>query len=159
DGRLGAVQSGIRVFQPFFVDLNLPVALTRGDEVGVPVVVSSYLPKPQTVELTLADADWCERVGDAARRVELQPNEGKAVTYRLRVKRVGTHTLQVTAKGEGVADAVKRAIEVVPDGRKVERVVNGTLQDPVSVALDVPANAIDGSAKLFVKLYPSSFSQ
>src|SRR5262249_58583485 len=43
DGRLGAAQSSIRVFQPFFVDLNLPVALTRGDEVSVPVVVYNYL--------------------------------------------------------------------------------------------------------------------
>src|SRR5262249_12082566 len=43
DGRLGAAQLGVRVFQPFFVDVNLPVALTRGDEVSVPVVVSNYL--------------------------------------------------------------------------------------------------------------------
>ena len=35
-------------FQPFFVELNLPVALTRGDEVTVPVVVYNYLDKPQT---------------------------------------------------------------------------------------------------------------
>src|SRR5262249_43506754 len=43
DGRLCAGQIGLKVFQPFFVDLNLPVALTRGDEVAVPVVVYSYL--------------------------------------------------------------------------------------------------------------------
>src|SRR5207247_623308 len=86
-------------------------------------------------------------------------NEVKAVHYRLRVKRVGSHQLQVTAKGEGVADAVRRPIEVVPDGRKVEQVVNGTLREPAGVTLDVPADAIDGSARAVVKLYPSSFSQ
>src|SRR5205807_2623783 len=53
DGRLGAAQSSIRVFQPFFVDLNLPVSLTRGDEVSLPVVVYNYLAKSQTVELKL----------------------------------------------------------------------------------------------------------
>src|SRR5262249_4650285 len=58
DGRLGAAQSSIRVFQPFFVDLNLPVALTRGDEVSVPVVVYNYLAKPQSVELKLDKNDW-----------------------------------------------------------------------------------------------------
>ncbi|HWG45840.1 MAG TPA: MG2 domain-containing protein [Gemmataceae bacterium] len=36
DGRLGATQLPLKVFQPFFVDLNLPVSLTRNDEVSVP---------------------------------------------------------------------------------------------------------------------------
>src|SRR5262249_35066275 len=45
EGRLGATQTPLKVFQPFFVDVNLPVALTRGDEVTVPVVVSNYLDK------------------------------------------------------------------------------------------------------------------
>ena len=40
----------IRVFQPFFVDLNLPVSPTRGDEVAVPAVVYNYLDKPHTVD-------------------------------------------------------------------------------------------------------------
>src|SRR5262249_42590744 len=31
DGRMGSAQIPIRVFQPFFVDFNLPVSLTRGD--------------------------------------------------------------------------------------------------------------------------------
>jgi len=158
-GRLGSLQAPLRVFRPFFVDLNLPVALTRGDEVSVPVVVSNYLPRPQTVELSPGDTPWAERVGDAAQKVELKANEVKAVSYRLRVKQVGSHTLQVTARGEGVSDAVKRSIEVVPDGRRVEHVVSGTLSEPAIVDVDVPANAIDGSAKLLVKLYPSDFSQ
>ncbi|MFO0811133.1 MAG: MG2 domain-containing protein [Gemmataceae bacterium] len=159
DGRLGAVQSGVRVFQPFFVDLTLPVALTRGDEVTVPVVVSNYLTTPLAVDLALADAGWFERIGNAPGRVELRPGEVKAVPVRLRAKAVGTHTLDVTARANGVADAIRRQIEVVPDGRKVEHVVNGSLAEPVSVNIDVPADAIPGSAKAVVKLYPSGFSQ
>src|SRR5262245_22965025 len=72
DGRLGSLQAPLKVFQPFFVDLNLPVALTRGDEVSVPVVVSNYLPRPQTVELSIGATPWAERVGDAAQKVELK---------------------------------------------------------------------------------------
>src|SRR5260370_27977498 len=53
DGRLGASRSGIKVFQPFFVDINLPVALTRNDGVRVPVVLYNYLDKSQVVELQL----------------------------------------------------------------------------------------------------------
>src|SRR5262249_23701736 len=89
DGSLGAVQSAIRVFQPFFVDLNLPVALTRGDEVTLPVVLYNYLDKPQTVELSLADAGWFQRLDEPTRRVELAAGEVKSASYRLRVTKVG----------------------------------------------------------------------
>jgi A-macroglobulin TED domain/Alpha-2-macroglobulin family/MG2 domain/Macroglobulin domain MG3/Bacterial Alpha-2-macroglobulin MG10 domain len=159
DGRLGAVETGIKVFQPFFVDLNLPVSLTRGDEVSVPVVVYSYLDKPQTVELTLAASDWFDSPDGATKKIEVGPREVRSVSYRLRVKLVGKHALQVTAKGGELSDAIRRDVEVVPDGRRVEEVVNGTLGQPAEVTLTVPENSIDGSARVTVKIYPSSFSQ
>jgi hypothetical protein len=159
DGRLGSAQLPVKVFQPFFVDLNLPVSLTRGDEVTVPAVLYNYLDKPQTVTLKLADASWFERTGPAEQRLDLQPGEVRASSYRLRVTKVGKQELQVSASAGKFADALKREIEVVPDGRKVEEVHNGTLQDEVDLHLTVPANAIEGSARAFVKFYPSSFSQ
>jgi alpha-2-macroglobulin-like protein len=127
DGKLGAMQMPVKVFQDFFVDLNLPVALTRGDEVGVPVVVYNYLDKPQTVTLTLADdrEHWFRRLDGAEQRLDLKPNEVRSVRYRL----------------------------------KVEKVVNGTLEKPVDISLVLPEGHIPGSAKAFVKIYPSSFSQ
>ena len=159
DGRLGGMQSAIRVFQPFFVDLNLPVALTRGDEVAVPVAVYNYLDRDQTVELTLDAAPWFESLDEAGKQIVLKPGEVRSTSYRLRAIKVGHNQLQVTARGTGVADAIKRDIEVVPDGRRVDTVFSGTLSQPADISLDVPADAIEGSVKAIVKIYPSSFSQ
>jgi uncharacterized protein YfaS (alpha-2-macroglobulin family) len=159
DGQLGGAQTGIKVFQPFFVDLDLPVALTRGDEVAVPVVVYNYLDRPQTVGLTLAGEAWFECLEGAAKRIELAPHEVRSTSYRLRVKTVGTHDLQVTARGTGMDDAIRRQIEVVPDGQRVEQVANGALAQPAEVTLTVPENAIEGSARAILKIYPSGFSQ
>jgi uncharacterized protein YfaS (alpha-2-macroglobulin family) len=159
DGRLGAAQSPVRVFQPFFVDLNLPVSLTRGDEVALPVVVYNYLDKPQTVALTLHDAAWFEWLDAAVKQVELAPGQVKSTSYRIRVSKVGSHELQVMARAGDVADAIKKAIEVVPDGRRVEQVFNGTLRRPAEIALSIPAQAVEGSPKVILKLYPSTFSQ
>jgi uncharacterized protein YfaS (alpha-2-macroglobulin family) len=127
--------------------------------VSVPVVVNNYLDKPQTVTLTLADGAWFTRLGGAEQRLDLAANEVRSLHYRLRVTKVGSHELQVSARGSGVGDAIKRAVEVVPDGRRVEQVVNGTLRQPADVTLIVPDNTIEGSVKAFVKIYPSSFSQ
>ncbi len=189
EGQLGGAEFPIRVFQPFFVDLNLPVALTRNDRVGVPVVVYNYLDDPQTVTLTLTEADWFEPLGDSdvattderqnaestepadpltssdrsttlTRTLELQPGEIRSIHFPLRVLKVGRHSLEITAVAAGVSDAIRREIEVVPDGRRVEEVTSGMLGDsPIDVLLDIPAEAIEGSTRAIVKLYASSFSQ
>src|SRR4029453_11578411 len=94
-----------------------------GDEIGIPVVVSNYLDRPQTVSLALRDSPWFERLEETAERsLALKPNEVRAAHFRIRVKAVGRHELQVAARGSerGVADAVRRPIEAIPDGRRVE---------------------------------------
>ncbi len=159
EGQLGGTESPIRVFQPFFVDLNLPVSLTRGDEVAVPAVVYNYLDKPLSVELRMDKATWFERLDPPTQKLDLAAGEVRSVSYRLRVKQVGRHELTVRASGGGVADAIKRTIEVVPDGRRVENSASGTLQQPAQIAWSVPADAIEGSVKANIKLYPSTFSQ
>ncbi len=159
DGNLGGAQSAIRAFQPFFVDMNLPVALTRGDEVSVPIVVYNYLEKSQTVELTLEKAGWFDGLDNPRQTVNLNPGEVKSVFYRILAKQVGRYDFKVTAKGQGPVDAITRSVEILPDGRKVERVFNGILGQPVRLNLTVPREAIEGSVRGIVKIYPSSFSQ
>ena len=159
NGELGAIQSAVRVFQPFFVDLNLPVALTRGDEVTVPVAVYNYLDRPQTVKLTLDSASSFERMGPAEQMVELAAGEVKSVGYRLRASRVGKQTLRVAARAGEVADAVERTVEIVPDGQKSELVANGDLHEPARLPVVIPADAIDASVTATLKIYPSNFSQ
>jgi len=173
EGQLGAAQFPLKVFQPFFVDFDLPVALTRNDEVSVPVVVYNYLDKPQTVELELKDADWFQRLdgdnedqggqqsqaGDAVLKLDLAPEEVRSLSFPLKILKVGNHQLEVAAIGSGVSDAIRREIEVVPDGRRVEQIASGTLSQPAEMAMSVPEDAIEGSVRAIVKLYPSSFSQ
>jgi hypothetical protein len=156
DGRLGASQETIKVFQPFFVDVNLPVALTLGDEVAVPIVVYNYLDRAQDVELEVAAAPWYESQDKPSRRLALKPREVRSSYFRLKARTVGSHELQVTAAG---ADAVKRRVEVLPGGRRIETVWNGNLQQPADFAFTLPPEAIPGSGRLFLKIYPSQFSQ
>jgi hypothetical protein len=162
-GQLGAANFPVQVFQPFFVDLDLPVALTRGDSVAVPVVLYNYLDKPQTVKLELKEDEWFSR-GEAtdvqpAMSLELGPREVRSLTFPIQVEKVGLHQLEVTATAGDVADAIRREIEVVPNGKRIETTVSGMLRDPAEVSFTIPEDAIEGSMTTIVKLYPSSFSQ
>lgn len=158
-GELGAFSSPLRVFQDFFVDLDLPVALTQHDEVSVPVAVYNYLPVAQTVELELAPGDWFT-LDDAARKtVRLGPKEVGGTFFRVRAATPGRHALTVKARGTEMADAVERTVAVSPDGDEVVETVNGTLSKPVRHTLTIPADAIAGASDLYVKVYPGAFSQ
>jgi hypothetical protein len=158
-GGLGNSTMDIRVFQDFFVDLDLPVALTRGDEVCVPVLCYNYLPKPQAIELTLESAPWYETQGPAVQRAELGPNEVRSVAFRVKAKEVGDHELSLLAQGSSFGDAVRRSIQVRPDGVEVENLQGGVLSRAAEHTFHLPLESIPNSQKLLLRLYPSMFSE
>lgn len=159
EGQLGADTSDIRVFQPYFVDLNLPTTLTRGDEISIPVVVYNYLEEEQTVDISLQKEDWFETPGETSVSLQVASGDVASAFIRIRVKDAGDHHLQVTATGNGVADAVRREIKVVPDGRRVDSILNRTLEDSETVTFHIPEDTIPGSVRTAVHIYPSDFSQ
>jgi uncharacterized protein YfaS (alpha-2-macroglobulin family) len=160
-GLLGGITTPLRVFQDFFVDLDLPVALTQNDEVAFPVAVYNYLKGPQTVRLDLQPEPWFELTDGLglSRSLDLKPNEVTSIKFRIRARKIGTFPLTVKARGTKMSDAVKRSIEVVPDGQKVEQVVTDQLKGTVKQTITVPDIAIPDASKLLVKVYPGVMSQ
>ena len=160
-GALGGVSAALRVFQDFFVDLDLPVSLTQNDEVAFPVAVYNYLKTPQTVTLELQKEPWFELLDDAGftRSLDLKEGEVTSVKFRIKARRIGFQPLQVKARGSKMSDAIKRTVEVVPDGQRVEKVFNDRLGGKVTQRIDIPPNAIPDASKIFVRVYPGVFSQ
>jgi hypothetical protein len=158
-GSLGSCNAGLRVFQDFFVDLDLPVALTRGDEVSVPVAVYNYLEVPQEVRLEMQSDEWVELLSEREQLITMKPGEVGVKYFRVRAKTVGWKKLEVRAYGPKMSDAVRKDIEIVPDGTAVEVAKSDRLGGEVSWDFDLPANAIPGANRAFVKLYPGAFSQ
>ncbi|MBI5498705.1 MAG: hypothetical protein HY907_00555 [Deltaproteobacteria bacterium] len=159
DGALGSTDQAVRVFQPFFVDLDLPVALTQNDEVAVPVALYNYLDEPQEVALELERASWFEPATDRRKTVHLEPHEVTSHRFRIRARTPGAHTLAVFAEGTGRADAVRRPIRVEPDGFPVEQNISDWLQGELTRSFTVPADAIPGSESLDIKVYPGAVAQ
>ena len=58
DGRLGFTTRGVRVFQDFFVDLDLPPSIARSEEVTATVTLYNYLPQAQAVRVELSPDRW-----------------------------------------------------------------------------------------------------
>jgi 5-hydroxyisourate hydrolase-like protein (transthyretin family) len=159
-GWLGSSTAPIRVFQDFFVDIDFPVALTRGDRVKVPIALYNYLDTKQTVTLRIQGDDWFELVeGGLTRKITLGPGEVTAEQLDLKATRVGRHTLTVVAEGSKQSDAVKRAATVRPDGKLHETAFNDRLQDEATHTIAYPDQAIEGANELLVKIHPGMMSQ
>ncbi len=161
NGVLGGVTSPLRVFQDFFVDIDLPVSLTQNDEVAFPVAVYNYLKEPQTVKLDLQREEWFELTdgGGLSRSLDLKPNEVTSIKFRIRARKIGFQPLTVKAQGSKMSDAIKRSIEIVPDGQKVESTITDRLAGTVNQTITIPEHAIADASKIMVKVYPGVMSQ
>ncbi|HET6383445.1 MAG TPA: alpha-2-macroglobulin family protein, partial [Armatimonadota bacterium] len=158
-GQLGSADAPIKVFQDFFVDIDLPVALTQHDRVDIPVAVYNYLPEAQKVTLSMEQGAWFTLRGPSVQTIPMGANEVKVVYYPITVNSIGRFPILVTARGARLSDAIRRTIQVLPDGKELRTVINDTLDGKAEASVTFPADAVKGASNIWVKLYPGAFSQ
>ena len=162
-GALGTATSSLKVFQDFFVDLDLPVTLTQGDQVSIPVAIYNYSGAKGDVRLQLKSGDWFSLVDDVAEKsVNVDAGHVGGSQFTLEARHIGKFKLILSAQMKGDtkrADIVVREIEVVPNGREQNMVFNGQLESAVNHNLEFPPSSITGASKIFVRLYPGPLSQ
>ena len=164
-GVLGTATSSLKVFTDFFVDLDLPVTLTQGDRVSIPIAVYNYSGKSGNVCLKLQPEEWYGLDHDNSEKtVDVESNRVGSSQYTIQANRIGKFKLTLTARMDGVGgetrnDIVVREIEVVPNGREQNLVFNGRLEKTAQHDLHFPASAIPDATTLFVRLYPGPLSQ
>lgn len=158
-GELGSVLAQLRVFQDFFVDVDLPVALTEGDEISVPIALYNYLPREQEIRLVLQNEEWFDILEESEIVRRLAKDEVSVAYFPIRVKKIGYHSILVRAYGEVKSDAIKRAVAVMPDGKLYEDIISDRLTGRVLKKISFPTNAIEDANWLGLKIFPGIFSQ
>jgi hypothetical protein len=161
DGKLGGGESGFKVFQDFFVDINFPATLTRGDQISFPIAIYNYLTTPQTVQLSLKPDTWYTPTGTTTLSVTLQPGQVTGASFPVRVDTVGLHSLTVQATGTSKSDAVARSVQVLPDGKPFATAFSGVISDGATAdhVFQYPATDVAGSEQMYVEVYPAFLSQ
>jgi alpha-2-macroglobulin-like protein len=164
-GVLGTATSSLKVFTDFFVDLDLPVTLTQGDRVSIPIAIYNYSGKSGNVCLKLQPEEWYTLDdGDSEKTVAVESSRIGSAQFTIQANRIGKFKLTLTARMDGMGgetrnDIVVREIEVVPNGREQNLVFNGRLETSAHHDLQFPANTIPDATTLFVRLYPGPLSQ
>ena len=158
---IGMAETGIRVFQEFFVDPDLPYAVTRYEEFPVKMQVYNYLNTSQNILVELKKSDWFELLGDEKAELVVDPNGVESVSFTIRPKSVGIHPIEVTARSKMRADAVRKEIIVEPEGTTREIVENGILTPKRDVDFDaaLPEGIVEDSGRVILSITPSIVGQ
>uniref|UniRef100_A0A8D8UYD5 TEP1-F n=1 Tax=Cacopsylla melanoneura TaxID=428564 RepID=A0A8D8UYD5_9HEMI len=156
----------LRVFRPFFISLDLPYSVMRGEIVAIPVVVFNYLNRDTEADVTLENvgqfdfADFSNEV-DAApppkfevfrrKKLTIKANSGASTTFVITPKELGYIGIKVTASSRVAGDAIEGKLLVKPEGetqyknKAIFVDLRKTNVFNLNVTLDIPVNIIPGS--------------
>ena len=156
DGALGMSESTVEVRRPFYVEPKIPLEVSAGDRVEIPLVLvngtSGELPLSFDVKaeggLMLANLEGAPKAlaPDTATRVLLPVRAGE---YR------GASTLHVTVNAGAHRDTVVRTVQVVPAGFPIEHAFGGVLEGVAEHTFTIPAKVLPGSATSEAAVYPT----
>ena len=158
---LGVAEAEMRVFQPFFVSVDLPYSAIRGEEFPVKVALYNYLDSEQTFFVELADSDDYALLDDAEKSATVGGSDVGGVEFNVRMTELGDVPIEITARSSDAADAVIKPIIVKPEGVSNEFVENVILSagDDETFTIKPPPGAVDGSARTLVAISGSYLSQ
>ncbi|XP_067661520.1 CD109 antigen-like [Haliotis asinina] len=155
----------IRVFRPFFVSLNLPYSVTRGEQLALQAIVFNYLTQDVDAVVTLPKSAEYRNVVVRGNRRERTESEDQSQTVQVKAGgatsvyfpivplTLGKIDLTVSARSTLAADAVKRQLLVEPEGTPKEYNVpllidlKEATTFSKSVPITLPQNVVPGSLR------------
>ncbi|MEP7147373.1 MAG: alpha-2-macroglobulin family protein [Acidobacteriota bacterium] len=159
DGKVGVAEKEFTAFQPFFVDLDPPKFLTEGDRISLPVQVRNYTDAKQSVDVSMEKADWFSFAGADRQSIDVDAGGSKNAIFAFRANapiKGGKQRVTATARKE--SDAIEKPVTVRQNGQEIVRTQSKLFQGIETFKLDYPANALGGTARAEVKIYPNLFS-
>ncbi|XP_077965467.1 CD109 antigen-like isoform X4 [Styela clava] len=156
--------SKITVFRNFFISLNLPPTMIRGETLNMKTTLFNYFDDELTVTLTLKENEWYDLVipGDdpiaagPIRTVTIPSKDSVTVVFPITFKKVGTARISVSATSPRAGDAVERTMVVKPEGiQKIEshssiidKETDDGVPESVTFNVNIPEDAVEGSARV-----------
>ncbi len=164
---LGISESSLRVFQPFFLQADLPYSSIRGEEFPVKIALYNYLDSAQKIQVDLESSDWFDLVGASSVTVTVAPNDVGSAEFTIRPTSIGAKLVKVTARSTEAADAVNKSMIVEPEGVPREVVENlvvpaGSARElslPLPAALGLRQSWVPDSARAYVAVTGSLLAQ
>lgn len=157
----------LEVFQPFFVSINLPYSIKRGEILTIPVAIFNYMEDNDVdadVTIYNSDAEF-DFIGEndtvsteleRTTRISILANHGAGTSFKIRPKKIGAITIKITATSPLAGDGIVQILHVESEGiaKFKNKALFVDLNEATSLesqlSVDIPADIIADSLKIDV---------
>uniref|UniRef100_A0A663NE95 CD109 antigen n=1 Tax=Athene cunicularia TaxID=194338 RepID=A0A663NE95_ATHCN len=156
----------LEAFQPFFIFLNLPYSIIRGEQFILEVNIFNYLKEEAEVTVILDMNDAFEIIltsneinaTEDQQSVSVPSEDGRTVQFPIKPKQLGEIPIKVTAVSSAASDAIVQKVLVKAEGleqtysQTVLLDLTGNKPQAVSKTLDFtfPSDVVSGSERVQV---------
>ncbi len=157
-GAVGSSSSAIAAVQPFFIEPKLPLEVTAGDVIELPVSAVNNTPSAlKDLALTLA-ATGDLKIEAPKLQTEIPAGGRLRQVFTIVVgDKIGDADLTIKATAGAFSDNVSRQLRIRPKGFPTQIAFGGLINatTPAKKQIVVPASVVPNSMTAFATVYPS----
>jgi hypothetical protein len=155
-GALGQADAMITSRQPFYLEPKLPLEVTAGDTVMLPVSLVNSTAGNLKVVLKAEAGEGISLPADFAGKLELKSDGRGRLLLPVQVGRAnGKVTLSLDGQAGAFGDRVTREIAVRPTGFPISYSAGGMLDKPQAITVNIPEDVHVSTITTSAKVYPT----
>lgn len=158
----------LEVFQPFFVSINLPYSIKRGEILIIPVAIFNYMENDSDANITIHNSDnEFELISENSTslfssdlerttKLSIVANHGASTSFKIRPKKIGAIAIKVTATSPLAGDSIVQILHVESEGipkfknKALFIDLNEATSHESMLTVDIPDDIIIDSLKIDV---------
>ncbi|XP_065223295.1 CD109 antigen-like isoform X2 [Planococcus citri] len=161
----------LKSFKSFFISLDLPYSVMRGEVIAVPAMIFNYLNSDAFVDVTMENigefefADYSNEIEAPVglelyrrKRISVAAGTGKSISFLIKPIALGHISIKLVANSPIAGDAIEKKLLVKPEGETIYKTKSmfidlrtNTLFEK-QLTLDIPKNIISSSEYIEVSV-------
>jgi hypothetical protein len=155
NGALGRSDKVIKSLEPFYIEPKMPLVVTVGDTIKLPVALINSTAKTLSAVNLLVRGAGLEII--QAKATTLIAGQRGRSMVKIVAKQPGSYKLVLSASAGSYTDTVTKTLLVKPKGFPIALNHGGLIDaaNPFTVKIDIPSQVERGSIVAVAKLYPT----
>jgi uncharacterized protein YfaS (alpha-2-macroglobulin family) len=157
DGNVGRSETVFAVAKPFSMDIKIPISMSMGDEISVPLVLANNTDKVLEGELNITAPDAWQSKGNILQKISLAPQKTQTIFLHYTVlNKAGKARFSASFTSAGAKDAFEQEVDILAKGFPTALSISGQEK---SKSWQFNINSpVEGTLKAKVSLYPTTLS-
>ena len=160
DGRIGSGDGIVVSRIPMQIEPKMPLAVTAGDRIDLPVALINATQKRVPVDLSIKAKGGLRLIGSESTKVRLEAEERSREHFAIDVlggQAESAAMIEITGNSDkrSLSDVIRRSPRIEPSGYPIHQSISGSLNEQASISLPLPDEIVSGSLAVSVRAFPS----